>query len=61
MSVRDTDLYFEIMGRIKRAHIPPHVKSAIQNMSKQTVIDLFSECIDTSEILEKYEDFEEIY
>lgn len=61
MNVRDTDLYFEILGRLKRAHIPPHVMSAIQNMSKQTVIELFRDCFDTSDVLERYEDFEEIY
>ena len=59
--MRDTDLYFEIMWIIKQGNIPPHVMSAIQNMSKQTVIELFRDCFDTSEILEKYEDFEEIY
>lgn len=61
MSVRDTDLYFEILGRIKRAHIPPHVRGAIENMSKQTVIDMFSDCFDTSDILERFEDIEETY
>lgn len=42
-------------------HLPPHVVSAIMEMNRKTVIEYFSDCLETSEVLERYEDVEEIY
>lgn len=60
MGMSQTDKYYEIMGRLAGMKIPPHIWNFIVMLPKASVVSYFEDCLETSEVLDRYEDLEEI-
>jgi hypothetical protein len=54
----ESDKYYEMMGRLSGMKLPPHIWSFILGLPKKSVVTYFEDCIESGEVLAKYEEIE---